>query len=108
MLAKKRPPNITRRQWNNVVGWTTTAHGNTLAATRWIPREQMDNFESELHLRLQGPVDITTIDWIWDEFERLAPNYGPEYSRKYRPTSPEQLREFEEGPFTWSLLIEVD
>jgi hypothetical protein len=98
-LAKKRPPDFTREQWNNIVGWTINAHGNTVVATwpRWgsrIPRTEMDRFLAELRRRLSGPVDLATIDWIWDEFERLAPELGPQYSRRYRPTSAEKLREF--------------
>jgi hypothetical protein len=102
-LANKRPPGLTRNQWDNVVLWTINAHGNTLPmmrplpliVKRRIPRAEMDRFQAELRQRLSGPVDLATIDWIWDEFERLAPDFGPEYSRRYRPTSPEKVREFE-------------
>jgi hypothetical protein len=107
-LAKRRPPNLTRKQWNNVVGWTIQGHGNTLGAAmpfpgrRSIPRKEMNDFEAELRRRLNGPVDLGTINWIWDEFERLVPEFGPEYSRNYRPTTPDKLKEFENGNVTWS------
>jgi hypothetical protein len=55
----------------------------------------------ELQDRLNRPVDLGTIDWIWDQFERLSPGYGPTYSQRYRPTSPERLREFQEQGFCW-------
>jgi hypothetical protein len=60
----------------------------------------MDRFERELNRRLKGPVDLQTIDWIWDEMARLTPN-GKTYSDSYRPTTPERLKEFEEGSFSW-------
>lgn len=108
-LAKKRPANLSRKQWNNVVAWTLNGHGDILCAERYgIPRAEMVRFEAELRRRLQGPVDLATIDWIWDEFERLAPHNASIYSPKWRPTSPEKLREFEEGNVTWSLIIEVE
>ena len=106
-LPKKRPPGLTRRQWNNVVGWTIQGHSNSLVANWWIPRAEMDRFLTELRERLRGPVTLSTIDWIWNEFERLAPDYGPTYSRNRRPTSPEKLREFEENGGTW-LGIDAD
>src|SRR5260370_80837 len=86
-LAKKRPPGVTRRQWHHVVAWTLNAHSNTVVARPRIPWVAMDQFESELERRLQGPVDLGTIDWIWDGFVRLAPGSGPRYSEWYRPTS---------------------
>ena len=94
-------------QWNNVVGWTIQGHTNTLIANWWIPRAEMDRFLAELRERLRGPVELATIDWIWDEFERLAPDHGPTYSRNHRPTSPEKLREFDENGGIW-LGIDVD
>ena len=106
-LAKKRPAGLTRKQWNNVVGWTIQAHGNTLVPTLWIPRADMRRFEVELNKRLEGQVDLATIDWIWDQFELLAPRFGPEYSRKYRPTSVEKLREFERDDVIWPI-VEAD
>jgi hypothetical protein len=99
-LAKKRPPDLTREQWNNIVGWTLNGHGNSVVAKRpglggpRIPRAEMDRFLAELRQRLSGPVDLQTINWIWDEFVRLAPESGRHYSERYRPTSPEKLREF--------------
>jgi hypothetical protein len=104
-LAKKRPPDVTRKQWENVVAWTWNAEGNCLAFHRNIPLEEMTRFEAELKRRLEGPVDLGTIDWIWDEIVRLTPN-GQRYSDDWRPTLPERLKEFEEGNTSWG--IEVD
>lgn len=105
-LAKKRPADITREQWQQIVAWTLNAHGNTLVATSRIPQDERERFVAELRRRLQGPVDLGTIDWIWDEFVRLALGWGPSYSEKWRPTSPEKLREFAESNTDWG--IDVD
>jgi hypothetical protein len=104
LLVGKRPPTITRKQWQHVVAWTLNAHANCMF-TRTIPQTDRDQFLTELRRRLQEPVDLTTVDWIWDELVRLTPNGGT-YSDRYRPTTPERLREFEEGNVTWG--IEVD
>lgn len=104
-LAKKRPPTVTRKQWENVVAWTLNAHGNCITIARNMPQADRDQFLAELQERLRGPVDLATIDWIWDELVRLTSG-GRSYSDNWRPTAPERLREFEEGNISWGL--EVD
>ena len=42
-------------------------------------------FEAELKRRLQGPVTLKDIDWIWDEYAAHT-EHGQQYSDKYRPT----------------------
>ena len=105
-LAKKRPTNITRKQWHHIVAWTLNAHANCISATRRIDPEERDQFLAELRRRLQGPVELADIDWIWDEIVRLTPG-GRSYSDRWRPTTPERLCEFEAGEFSWGG-IEVD
>jgi hypothetical protein len=95
-LTKKRPAHLSRKQWKNVVAWTLNAHGNCFESHVRIPPEEMAWFEAELKRRLQEPVDLDTIDWIWDEIVRLTP-FGQQYSEQWRPTLPERLKEFEEG-----------
>jgi hypothetical protein len=104
-LARKRPPTVSRKQWENVVARTLNAHGNCLTFHADIPQDEMERFAAELKRRLAGPVDLSTIDWIWDEIVRLTPG-GQRYSDNWRPTLPERLREFEEGNQTWG--IDVD
>jgi hypothetical protein len=97
-LAKKRPAGITREQWQQIVAWTLNAHANTLVATSRIPPDERERFVAELRRRLQGPVDLGTIDWIWDEFVRLAPGWGPSYSEQWRPTSPASRKNTDRSP----------
>jgi hypothetical protein len=101
-LAQKRPPDITREQWQHIVAWTLNGHGNILTFKTDIPQAEQDRFVSELRGRLSSQrVDLATIAWIWDQFERLSPSYGPEYSARYRPTAPERLKEFQKQGFSW-------
>lgn len=100
-LAEKRPPGVTPKQWHHVVAWTLNAHSNTLVATRQIPRFEMARFEANLRERLQAPVNLGTIDWIWDEFVRLGSSSAMSYSERFRPTTTERLREFENAGDIW-------
>ena len=106
-LARKRPPGVTRDQWAHVVGVTLNAHGNTLAFRLLIPRAEMARFESELRERLRGPVDLGTVDWIWDEFARLCGGSAQSYVDRWRPTLGGRLREFEGGG-SGQFIMDVD
>ena len=47
-------------------------------------RAELQRFADELEHRIHGPVDLKTIDWIWDEIERIS-KYGKKYSDDWRP-----------------------
>lgn len=104
-LAKKRPPNVTPKQWENIVGWTLNAHANCFAHWHQLSQQDMKQFEVELRQHLAGPVTLETIDWIWDEIVRLSP-LGQSYSDNYRPTRPSRLQEFEESNVSWGIQVE--
>src|SRR5262245_12315162 len=104
-LAKNRPPNVSRKQWENIVGWSLNAHANCFGYWHELSRDEMNRFQAELKQRLARPVTLETIDWIWDEFVPLS-HVAQWYSDQYRPTRPERLKEFEEGGTSWG--IEVD
>lgn len=87
-LARKRPPDVTRGQWEFVVGWTMNLHGNCGSIHSTVEREWRDGFAAELERRLQGPVTLADIDWIWDEYARHTQG-GQRYSDLYRPTRSE-------------------
>lgn len=89
-----------------MVAWTLNAHSNCITFSPNIPQAERDRFLANLQERLRGPVELTTIDWIWDELVRLT-SYGKTYSDNWRPTLPERLREFEEGNSMW-VGIEVE
>ena len=88
-LKHKRPPDVTPAQWECTVMWTLNLHGN--CASWHTPMEPIvdlawrDGFAAELHRRLQGPVTLADIDWIWDEYAKHTKG-GQRYSDDWRPT----------------------
>ena len=97
-LANKRPADVPPGQWEFMVGWTINLHGNWGASHTWVDREQMWPFLEELERRLQGPVNVATIDWIWDEYARFTKG-GREYGEHYRPTRSPDLQYAQPGCF---------
>lgn len=80
-LAQKQPQDVNRGQWDFAVGWTWQLHCNCGE----VDRAWRDGFVEELERRLEGPVGIADIEWIWDEYVRHTAN-GQSYSDEYRPT----------------------
>ena len=89
-LGQKRPAKVSRDQWQFMIGWTNNDIGNCLPfAGFWDTRQLADDF----HRRCAGPVDVATIDWLWDEISRICPVRGQDYSDRFRPTTPEHLEQ---------------
>lgn len=97
-LASKRPPDVSRGQWEFVVGWTLNLHANCAAAHTWVDRNQMEAFADELERRLKTAVGMETIEWIWDEYAKFSKG-GQSYSDKYRPTRSEDFKDAAVGCF---------
>ena len=93
-LAQRRPADVTRGEWEHVVGWTYNAKANCLECPEYIkdyPR--FERFVGEFHERLAGEVNIETIDWIWDEIEAISSLPWGEH----RPTVRIWIRALEHG-----------
>ena len=86
-LATRRPPGVDQERWTQAVLWTLNANGNCCAVAEFLKtrdRAELQRFADELEHRIHGPVDLKTIDWIWDEIERIS-KYGKKYSDDWRP-----------------------
>ena len=89
-LRMKRPVEVPQDQWECLVDWTLNLHANCATVRSWVDPDAMWPFVEELEKRLDGPVTIGTIDWIWDEYARFCAR-GRQYVENYRPTRPPPL-----------------
>ncbi len=97
-LADKRPADVQPGQWEFMIGWTLQLHGNWGTSHTWVDRDQKWPYLEELERRLQGPVSVATIDWIWDEYARITKG-GRGYGERYRPTRSPDLKFAQPGCF---------
>lgn len=95
LLAKLRPPEMTREQWTSAVAWTRNLHGNSLISFQ-CDSATLSDFRDRMAERFAGRVDMSTILWIWDEYARACPG-GANYQR-FRPM---MLEEIEVGGGGW-------
>ncbi len=92
-LAERRPDGISDAEWAGCILHTWNLHGNHGPG---FESSQRERFLAEFDMRLRGHVDLSTIDWIWDEYSAHSKG-GAHYSQFYRPTSAKVRREFVEG-----------
>ena len=93
-LADQQPDGLNQAQWAGCVFWTWQLHTNWGPAFR---EPAASRFLADFDRRLDGEVDLATIDWVWDQYDRGTPG-GGRYSDRYRPTTPEKLKEAAESP----------
>ena len=98
-LAGRRPQDMTRRQWESAVAWTSNLHGNSLMFAQ-ADGPTIRRFEGQLAKKLAGDVNMETIHWIWDEYADICPG-GASYQR----FKPMMLDEIEHGGANWGLNI---
>jgi hypothetical protein len=87
-LALRRPPELTRQQWESAVAWTSNLHGNSLLRFQ-TDTPALRQFEQRLSEKLKGKVNLETIDWIWAEYARACPG-GANYQR-FKPMMQDEI-----------------
>jgi hypothetical protein len=97
-LCWKRPPEVPSGQWEFMVGWTIMLQNGCGSHHTVVDQDQKGPFLDELERRLQEPVTVATIDWIWDEYARITPG-GREFGERYRPTRSPDLESAQPGCF---------
>jgi hypothetical protein len=85
-LTHKRPPAVSRGQWEFAVGWTINLHANCGSIRTAVEPGWRDGFAEQLERRLAGPITLADIEWVWDEYASHTDN-GRTYSDRWRPTS---------------------
>jgi len=98
-LAKRRPQEMSPRQWESAVAWTLNLHGNSLLRFQ-ASAAKMRDFKERLEQKLTGKVDMQTIEWIWDEYADMCPG-----GRNYQKFRPQMVEEIQAGGANWSLNV---
>ncbi len=103
------PPGLTEDQWAYCITWTWMMHGNYGSVPSYVPTDELDRIGDELNHKIDHGADLTTIDWIWDEYIKAYPRVR--VFNHYRPTSAEnkeQLRACGKGKLQNGYLSKCD
>lgn len=103
-LADKRPSDMSPDQWACAVAWTSSLHAKSLLLSQTSTLE-IAAFEQRLREKLAEPVDMQTIDWIWEEYANAGPagegyqRFKPQMLKDIELVRKREASEDEENPF---------
>ena len=89
-LRDRRPPDVNANTWEYATGWAITASCNVCCSSEGVTLEELKRFRADLEERLRGPVDLATVDWIWERLGRTGP-HGRKYQQQFEPQYRESL-----------------
>ena len=94
-LVSKRPPDLTKDQWDVAVLSTERLPSNYLLSGR-VKVDDLRRFQRELEEKAKEKVDMELIFWIWDEYAKLSPA-GQRYKDEYQHGMLDQMRQMSAG-----------
>ncbi len=80
-VQARRPPDVPLPVWNEAVGATRTVCVNVCAGPSHINLVEFERFCAELERKLEGPVDLDTLDWIVARLARTG-DHGERYMQR--------------------------
>jgi hypothetical protein len=89
-LRHRRPPDVDERTWEMASGWAITAYCNVCFSPEHVSHDELRRFRADLEGRLREPVDLATVDWVWDRLGRTGPR-GRSYQQRFEPLYRESL-----------------
>jgi hypothetical protein len=81
-LRDRRPAEINPDTWEWATSWAITAYCNVSFSPEHLSVQELKQFHFDLEERLRAPVDLKTVDWVWDRLGRTGP-YGQMYRERY-------------------------
>ncbi|MFG0296919.1 MAG: hypothetical protein ACF8PG_13515 [Maioricimonas sp. JB045] len=79
------PEEVSPERWSEENFGIGTAFANVCFSTNHVPLDEMERLTVDLRERITGqPIDLTTIDWVWDRLAATGP-HGEQYVGKWRP-----------------------
>jgi hypothetical protein len=103
-LELRRPPDVPPDQWNRAVAWTRNLIGQVYFLPVASDPDSLEQLRDELRQKLNGSVDLGTLQWIWEYCEN-APRQGAmwaTYFRDVRLLTKEPITD-DDIPCLWSL-----
>ncbi|MDY0169920.1 MAG: hypothetical protein RBS80_25480 [Thermoguttaceae bacterium] len=95
-LRAQQPPDVRADLWNECIAWASIAHCNICFSEGHTTYEAMVRYEENLEEKLEGDVDLTTIEWIGERLAETGP-HGQQYMEKWRKQWQSMIQHAEQG-----------
>lgn len=83
-LQQRRPADVDPETWEWATNWAITAYCNVCFSQEHVSEEEQRRFNADMAERLQGPVSLATVDWVWERLGQKGP-HGQRYRERFEP-----------------------
>jgi hypothetical protein len=87
-LVDRRPADVTPAVWEVATSSAITAYANVCFSDEHVPIDELRRFHADSKARLEGEVNLATIDWVWQRLGETGP-----HGRQYRDRFESQYRD---------------
>ena len=71
-LNNRVPQGVSPSTWVRTVNWTTLCQFNVCYGTDRTSIDDLYRLREDLNPKLRGPVDVETLEWMWDRLSRRS------------------------------------
>ena len=89
-MDSRRPSTVSPREWEVVHFWIGVAFANVCFSPDHVSLAELKRFNNDLDSKLQGKVDLNTVDWIWERLASTGPQ-GAGYVERFMPQYRDEL-----------------
>ena len=75
-LAVRCPPDVSSDKWQRAVDWTANLISQEYPAPSDKDRDSLRELNDGLAEKIKGNVDLTTLQWVWDQCEKKPKTLG--------------------------------
>lgn len=83
-LRTRRPNDVPPQTWDEATGWAITAYHNICFSDGHAPLNELKAFIHDAEIKFNGPVDLSTVDWVWARLAKTGP-HGQQYRDRFEP-----------------------
>jgi hypothetical protein len=83
-LQQRRPADVDAETWEWATNWAITAYCNVCFSQEHVSPEELRRFNADMAERLRGPVNLATVDWVWERLGQTGP-HGLRYREQFEP-----------------------
>lgn len=91
-LENHRPKDVSVKEWGCATFWMGIAFANVCYSPGHVTLSELKQLNDDLGTKLQGSVDMQTVDWIWQRLAATGP-HGAQYSAQFEPRYQAELAE---------------
>ena len=70
--------------------WAGIAYANVCFSEGHVTLDALKSFVKDVEAKFKGPVDLSTVDWLWERLAATGP-HGKQYRERFEPAYLEEV-----------------